>query len=230
MARQLPPGEAPMSGRVQRRSTGMLSGSSSCPRACSSLCREVTGHWRSAMPSAAGARLRWTDPLLMISSGPGCGSGPGPGDSPPGPHGIFRRTWSGRDRRMSWRPTGTRSASRRSHRPPQGSAHLSCGAVHSVLGYWTTKSPVPATVVMPTGTGKTETMLALLVAARLPRLLVLVPSDVLRDAGCGQVRVPRRTAGARCREQHGAASGGRTRCPRTERTGRRDLRSPRPAT
>ncbi len=33
---------------------------------------------------------------------------------------------------------------------------------------------------MPTGTGKTETMLALLVAARLPRLLVLVPSDVLR--------------------------------------------------
>ncbi len=55
-----------------------------------------------------------------------------------------------------------------------------CGALHSVLGYWTTKSPVPATVVMPTGTGKTETMLALLVAARLPRLLVLVPSDVLR--------------------------------------------------
>ena len=55
------------------------------------------------------------------------------------------------------------------------------GALHSVLGYWTTKSPVPATVVMPTGTGKTETMLALLVAARLPRLLVLVPSDVLRS-------------------------------------------------
>ena len=55
------------------------------------------------------------------------------------------------------------------------------GALHSVLGYWTTKSAVPATVVMPTGTGKTETMLALLVAARLPRLLVLVPSDALRN-------------------------------------------------
>jgi superfamily II DNA or RNA helicase len=54
------------------------------------------------------------------------------------------------------------------------------GALHSVLGYWTTNSLVPATVVMPTGTGKTETMLALLVAGRLPRLLVLVPSDVLR--------------------------------------------------
>jgi superfamily II DNA or RNA helicase len=34
---------------------------------------------------------------------------------------------------------------------------------------------------MPTGTGKTETMLALLVAARPSRLLVLVPSDALRE-------------------------------------------------
>jgi Type III restriction enzyme, res subunit/Helicase conserved C-terminal domain len=34
---------------------------------------------------------------------------------------------------------------------------------------------------MPTGTGKTETMLALLIAARIPRLLVLVPSDALRS-------------------------------------------------
>ncbi|MFG1782644.1 DEAD/DEAH box helicase [Rhodococcus oryzae] len=55
------------------------------------------------------------------------------------------------------------------------------GALHAVLGYWTTKSMTPATVVMPTGTGKTETMLALLVAARPERLLVLVPSDSLRD-------------------------------------------------
>lgn len=55
------------------------------------------------------------------------------------------------------------------------------GAVHAVLGYWTTKRLAPITVVMPTGTGKTETMLALLVSARLPRLLVLVPSEALRD-------------------------------------------------
>lgn len=55
------------------------------------------------------------------------------------------------------------------------------GAVHAVLGYWTTQRRTPATVVMPTGTGKTETMLALLVAARPERLLVLVPSDALRD-------------------------------------------------
>lgn len=55
------------------------------------------------------------------------------------------------------------------------------GAVHAVLGYWTTNRPTPATVVMPTGTGKTETMLALLVAARPQRLLVVVPSDALRE-------------------------------------------------
>ena len=59
-------------------------------------------------------------------------------------------------------------------RPPQ------LGAMHAVLGYWTTNRATPATVVMPTGTGKTETMLALLVAARPLRLMVLVPSDALR--------------------------------------------------
>ncbi len=60
------------------------------------------------------------------------------------------------------------------------------GALHSVLGYWTTGRSQPATVVMPTGTGKTETMLALLVAAQLPRLLVLVPSDALREQVSGK--------------------------------------------
>lgn len=55
------------------------------------------------------------------------------------------------------------------------------GAVYSVLGYWTTDSTVPGSVVMPTGTGKTDTMVALLVTASLPRLLVVVPSDALRE-------------------------------------------------
>ena len=55
------------------------------------------------------------------------------------------------------------------------------GAVHAVLGHWTTGSQQPATVVLPTGTGKTETMVALLVAACIERLLVVVPSDALRD-------------------------------------------------
>jgi len=60
------------------------------------------------------------------------------------------------------------------------------GAVHAVLGYWTTGRTQPATVVMPTGTGKTETMLALLVTARPAKLLVLVPSDQLRDQVTGK--------------------------------------------
>lgn len=66
----------------------------------------------------------------------------------------------------------------------KGSAGLrspQTGAVHAVLGYWTTDPSHPATVVMPTGTGKTEAMLALLAAARIKRLLVIVPSDALRE-------------------------------------------------
>lgn len=54
------------------------------------------------------------------------------------------------------------------------------GALHAVLAHWSTGSVEPATVVLPTGTGKTETMLALLVEARVHRLLVIVPSDALR--------------------------------------------------
>lgn len=58
-------------------------------------------------------------------------------------------------------------------RPPQ------IGALYSVLGHWRMSTGV-ATVVMPTGTGKTETMLALLAAEQLNRLLVIVPSNALR--------------------------------------------------
>ncbi|MFK3669859.1 DEAD/DEAH box helicase [Leifsonia aquatica] len=55
------------------------------------------------------------------------------------------------------------------------------GALLSVLGHWTTGSKAPVTVVMPTGTGKTETMLSLLVAGEIERLLVVVPSQALRQ-------------------------------------------------
>ena len=54
------------------------------------------------------------------------------------------------------------------------------GAVHAVLAHWSTGNVEPATVVLPTGTGKTETMLALFAQERLARLLILVPSDRLR--------------------------------------------------
>lgn len=53
------------------------------------------------------------------------------------------------------------------------------GALHAIHAHWSTSKEV-ATVVMPTGTGKTETMLATLVSARCTRVLVLVPTDALR--------------------------------------------------
>jgi superfamily II DNA or RNA helicase len=59
-------------------------------------------------------------------------------------------------------------------RPPQ------IGALHSILAH--IQNPEDkAIVVMPTGTGKTETMLATLIANQCNRILVSVPSDSLRN-------------------------------------------------
>ncbi|WP_405933739.1 DEAD/DEAH box helicase [Streptomyces sp. NBC_00827] len=60
------------------------------------------------------------------------------------------------------------------------------GALHAVMAHWASGLPEPGVVVMPTGTGKTETMLAVLVAAPVERLLVLVPSVALRDQIAGK--------------------------------------------
>ena len=59
-------------------------------------------------------------------------------------------------------------------RPPQ------IGAVHAILSHWTVSNDT-ATVIMPTGTGKTETMLTLMVYAMLRRVLIVVPTDPLRE-------------------------------------------------
>jgi superfamily II DNA or RNA helicase len=53
------------------------------------------------------------------------------------------------------------------------------GAVHAVHAHWSI-SDAPATIVMPTGTGKTETMLSILVSIACSKLLVVVPTDALR--------------------------------------------------
>lgn len=58
-------------------------------------------------------------------------------------------------------------------RPPQ------IGALHAIGAHWSLDHEA-ATVVMPTGTGKTEAMLAALVALVRGPLLVIVPSDPLR--------------------------------------------------
>ena len=53
------------------------------------------------------------------------------------------------------------------------------GAVHAANAHWSA-SDSPATIVMPTGTGKTEVMLSILVSVRCSRVLVIVPTDALR--------------------------------------------------
>jgi superfamily II DNA or RNA helicase len=53
------------------------------------------------------------------------------------------------------------------------------GAVHAAHMHWTV-SESAATIVMPTGTGKTETMLSILVSISCEKLLVIVPTDALR--------------------------------------------------
>jgi hypothetical protein len=61
------------------------------------------------------------------------------------------------------------------------------GALHAIAAHFSVGSDFePATVVLPTGTGKTETMLASLVYSRERKMLVLVPSSVLRNQIAGK--------------------------------------------
>ena len=58
-------------------------------------------------------------------------------------------------------------------RPPQ------IGAIHAIQAHCIV-SKEPATIVLPTGTGKTETMLSVMVLRRCAKILVIVPSEALR--------------------------------------------------
>jgi hypothetical protein len=53
------------------------------------------------------------------------------------------------------------------------------GALHALSAHWTVSNST-ATVVMPTGTGKTETMLSILISQQCRKVLVVVPTDALR--------------------------------------------------
>jgi superfamily II DNA or RNA helicase len=61
----------------------------------------------------------------------------------------------------------------------RGLRNAQLGALHGLLAHWSV-SDETATVVLPTGTGKTDTMIAALVAERLCPLLVVVPTRSLR--------------------------------------------------
>lgn len=67
----------------------------------------------------------------------------------------------------------------------QGLRRPQIGALHASLAHLT-RSGSPATIVMPTGTGKTETMLALNAHECFERLLVVVPNDALREQVAGK--------------------------------------------
>lgn len=53
------------------------------------------------------------------------------------------------------------------------------GAIHAIASHWSVKKDC-ATIVMPTGTGKTETMISALVYEKCSKVLILVPSHALR--------------------------------------------------
>ncbi len=56
------------------------------------------------------------------------------------------------------------------------------GALHAISAEFSRSANIePSTVVLPTGTGKTETMLATTIYHRSDKVLVLVPSNSLRD-------------------------------------------------
>jgi len=69
---------------------------------------------------------------------------------------------------------GTVTGGKEGLRPPQ------LGALFAIGSHWSIHHS-PATIVMPTGTGKTETMLSALAAYNCSPLVVGVPSKALRD-------------------------------------------------
>lgn len=60
-----------------------------------------------------------------------------------------------------------------------GFRNAQVGAIHAVLAHWSV-SEQPCTVVLPTGTGKTETMLGITVAETAKLVVVIVPTQDLR--------------------------------------------------
>lgn len=70
--------------------------------------------------------------------------------------------------------------------PAQGGLRLpQIGALHAIASHWTLGAD-PAMLVMPTGTGKTEVMIAAPLAAQSNRVLIIVPTDALRQQTAGK--------------------------------------------
>jgi hypothetical protein len=86
------------------------------------------------------------------------------------------RQWDGQFAFHTSRPNadGTVEPDKRGLRPAQ------IGALHAIGAHWSLYHKA-ATIIMPTGTGKTETMLSVLANFMRAPLLVVVPADALRS-------------------------------------------------
>jgi hypothetical protein len=88
-------------------------------------------------------------------------------------HGVLN-SWRGQFTCREGNPATESTPEVRGLRKPQ------VGALYAALSH-ATSSRQPASIIMPTGTGKTETMLAIYAHDRISRLMVVVPTDALRD-------------------------------------------------
>ena len=62
----------------------------------------------------------------------------------------------------------------------QGLRKPQLGALFAIKSHWSVSNE-PATIVMPTGTGKTETILSTIVSEKCKKVLILLPSNLLRE-------------------------------------------------
>ncbi|MGV7116660.1 DEAD/DEAH box helicase [Paenibacillus kyungheensis] len=76
--------------------------------------------------------------------------------------------------RMSYQEKVSRSEGENGLRLPQ------FGALSAIRSHWITSNS-PATIVLPTGTGKSETMYAAIISERIASTLIIVPSNLLRE-------------------------------------------------
>ncbi|WP_461137393.1 DEAD/DEAH box helicase family protein, partial [Spirosoma terrae] len=64
------------------------------------------------------------------------------------------------------------------------------GAIGSALAHFSTRKE-PALITMPTGTGKTAVMILLSYALRASKVLVITPSQLVREQIANQFRYPK---------------------------------------
>lgn len=78
----------------------------------------------------------------------------------------------------NWKTSYTEKVSRK--KGENGLRLPQFGALSAIRAHWTV-SDSPATIVLPTGTGKTETMYATIISELISTTLILVPSNLLRE-------------------------------------------------